>query len=66
MNFVDEIKFLIRLMVILASLFIAVFGIFVGFVNVARSYPATIFICVIVGYVLAVMGTRVLFPVRND
>jgi hypothetical protein len=69
MTFVVEIKFLIRLIVIIASLLIAVLGIlgiFVGFVNLARLYPATIFICVIVGYVLAVIGTRVLFPARND
>lgn len=69
MNLAVEVKYMVRLMAIMASLLFAMLGIlsiFMGIVNLARLYPITIFICVCVGYLLAVMATRILFPARDE
>jgi hypothetical protein len=69
MNYVVEARFLVRLMILIASLLIAILGIigiFIGFVNLALSYPTTILVCIIAGYVLAVIGMQVLSPARSD
>lgn len=69
MSYMVEARFLVRLMVLVATLLIAILGvvgIFIGIVNLALLYPFTIITCIIVGYALAVIGTRVLFPVRDE
>lgn len=69
MSFVSEFKYLIRLIVLVGTLgliILSVVGIFLGFVNMALLAPLKIVLCVLFGYALAMVGTRILFPVPND
>jgi hypothetical protein len=68
MSYINEAKFLVRLVVLVASLLIAIagiIGVIIGIVNLALFYPLTIIACLICGYALAVIGTRILFPVQD-
>lgn len=69
MNYVVEVSFLVRLLALIASVLLAIFSIFgilIGIVNLALSYPITIIVCIFAGYVLAVIGMQVLFPTRGE
>lgn len=69
MNYIIEAKFLVRLVILVVSLLIAIagiLGVIIGILNLAFFYPLTIIACILCGYALAVIGTRVLFPVRDE
>ena len=69
MSYKTEAKYLVRLVVLVVSLLIAIagiLGVIIGILNLAFFYPLTIIACILGGYALAVIGTRVLFPIRDE